>query len=214
MGLLRKLGEKSWLTEDGEDFGAPEERPHAPAARIGLRIYFAIATMLFLLLTMAYVMRMGMAGHGMSMGDGNDWQVMPKPRLLWFNTGVLVLSSVAWQWARMAGHRGRLDGLRTGLIAGGALALLFLAGQITVWRELAASGYLLTSNVANAFFYLITAIHGAHILGGLFVWARTTARVVQGAEPAEVQLSVELCAVYWHFLLLVWLAMYALLLTT
>ena len=72
----------------------------------------------------------------------------------------------------------------------------------------------MASNPANAFFYLLTALHGLHLLGGLWVWGRTTTRVWEGTKVSEVRLSVELCTVYWHFLLLVWLALFGLLLST
>jgi len=94
------------------------------------------------------------------------------------------------------------------------LAFCFLAGQLWVWQQLSASGYFLSANPANAFFYLLTAVHGVHLLGGLWVWARATARVWRGMEVGAVRLSVELCTVYWHYLLLVWLALFALLLST
>ncbi len=67
---------------------------------------------------------------------------------------------------------------------------------------------------ANAFYYLITALHGVHLLGGLVAWGWTGNRVRRGFEANQVSLSVELCAVYWHFLLLVWLVLFGLLLLT
>jgi cytochrome c oxidase subunit 3 len=67
------------------------------------------------------------------------------------------------------------------------------------------------SNPANSFFYLITAVHGLHLMGGLVALGRTTAKVSRGAAMTQVCLSVELCAIYWHFLLLVWLVLLALL---
>jgi cytochrome c oxidase subunit 3 len=161
-------------------------------------------TSLFALCISAYTMRM----------EAGDWKSIPEPGLLWLNTVVLVLTSVAMQWTRGAAAQGRGDGVRTGLIAGGVLTLVFLAGQLVVWQQLSASGYLLAGNPANGFFYLLTALHGLHLLGGLVVWGRTTARVLRGAEPGEVRLSVELCTVYWHYLLLVWLILFGLLLYT
>ena len=71
-----------------------------------------------------------------------------------------------------------------------------------------------STNPANGFFYLITGLHGLHLLGGLVAWGRTSDKVWRGFEPAQVRLSVELCAVYWHFLLVVWLVLFALLLLT
>jgi cytochrome c oxidase subunit 3 len=183
-----------------------------PAAAVGLRVYFGVATVMFLLIAAIFVMRMG--GHGISTGQRPDWKPMYWPPLLWFNTGVLMLSSVAWEWARAAGHRGQRENLRAGLIAGGVLALVFLAGQLTVWRQLEAAGCGITATTMSAFFYLITALHGLHVLGGLAVWGRTTAKVLAGSEVAEVRQSVDLCTIYWHFLLLVWIVMFGLLLLT
>jgi cytochrome c oxidase subunit 3 len=107
-----------------------------------------------------------------------------------------------------------MENLRAGLIAGGVLALVFVVGQLTVWRQLEDAGCGITATTMSAFFYLITALHGLHVLGGLAVWGRTTVKVLAGSEVAEVRQSVELCAIYWHFLLLVWIVMFGLLLLT
>jgi cytochrome c oxidase subunit 3 len=181
-----------------------------PAAAVGLRVYFGVATVMFALIALLMVARMG--GHGVGTEQQPDWKPMVWPPLLWVNTGVLILSSAAWEWARTAAQRGQLESLRAGLIAGGVLALAFLAGQLTVWRQLEDAGCGVTATTMSAFFYLITALHGLHLLGGLAVWGRTTAKVLGGGEVAEVRQSVELCTIYWHFLLLVWLVMLALLL--
>jgi cytochrome c oxidase subunit 3 len=164
-------------------------------------VFLAVATSLFALFISAYSMRMNMV----------DWRALPVPGLLWFNTGVLVLSSVALQWAYVAAHRNNMDGVIVGLCAGGASAITFLVGQLLAWQQLRAAGYFVTSNPANSFFYMITAAHGLHLMGGLVALGRTTAKVWRGAEMAQVRLSVELCTIYWHFLLLVWLVLLGLL---
>jgi cytochrome c oxidase subunit 3 len=115
------------------------------------------------------------------------------------------------QWAQVAAHRGRLDDVRVALLAGGVLAWAFLAGQLWAWQQLGALGYFVATNPANSFFYLITALHGLHLLGGLVAWAKTTVKVWRGFD---VGLSVQLCAVYWHFLLVVWLVLLGLMLST
>jgi cytochrome c oxidase subunit 3 len=96
----------------------------------------------------------------------------------------------------------------------GALTLAFLAGQLVVWLQLNAAGRGVSGNPANAFFYLLTAVHGLHLLGGLWVWGRSMQRVFTGAEADSVRLSIELCTVYWHYLLLVWVVLFALLVST
>ncbi len=143
-----------------------------------------------------------------------DWRSLPKPWLLWPNTAMLILSSVALQLACVSARRGRIDGLRVDLLAGGIFAFAFLAGQFLACQQLVALGYFSATNPANAFFYLITALHGVHLSGGLVALGWTTAKVWRGVEVDQVRLSVELCAVYWHFLLLVWLVLFALLLFT
>jgi len=197
----QRLTAKPWLEEgsigDFLDTGASS----LPAAKIGLGVFLAVVGSLFALLIGAYSMQMNMA----------DWRPLPAPKLLWLNTGALILSSVALHWAQLAARRGRMDGVRAGLLAGGASALAFLAGQLLAWQQLTAAGYFLATNPAYTFFYLITGVHGLHLLGGLVALGRTTDKVWRGFEVDQVRLSVELCALYWHFLLLVWVFFFGLL---
>lgn len=175
-----------------------------PPVQVGLGVFLAVATSLFALLIAAYDMRMA----------ESDWTTLTLPRVLWLNTGVLILASAAMQWTRTSARRGQTDGVKNGLIAAGGFTLAFLAGQLWAWQQLNASGLFTLANPAYAFFLLLTAVHGIHLLGGLWVWARATARVVRGADVEKVRLSVELCTVYWHFLLLVWAVLFAVLLNT
>jgi cytochrome c oxidase subunit III len=197
----QRLTAKPWL-EEGLIVDLREQSTSSlPTAKIGLGVFLAVVGSLFALFISAYSMRMNMV----------DWRALPVPRLLWFNTAVLILSSVALQWAHMAARRNDIDGVIVGLGAGGASAVTFLVGQLLAWRELSASGYFLASNPANSFFYLITAVHGLHLMGGLVALGRTTAKVWRGVAVTQLRLSVELCAIYWHFLLLVWLVLLGLL---
>ncbi|MDP1582318.1 MAG: cytochrome c oxidase subunit 3 [Bradyrhizobium sp.] len=197
----QRLTAKPWL-EEGAIGDFPGTGAMAlPAAKIGLGVFLAVAGSLFALFISAYYMRMNMV----------DWRALPVPRLLWLNTGVLVLSSVALQWAHVGARRNDMDRVIVGLCAGGASAVTFLVGQVLAWQQLSVAGYFVTSNPANTFFYLMTAAHGLHLMGGLVALGRTTAKVWHGAEMTQVRLSVELCAIYWHFLLLVWLVLLGLL---
>ncbi|TPK73061.1 cytochrome-c oxidase [Mesorhizobium sp. B2-4-15] len=195
------LMSKPWLEQGLAGDVVALNRSTLPTAKIGLGVFLAVVGCLFALFTSAYFMRMAVP----------DWQPLPLPRLLWLNTGVLVLSSIALQCTSVAARRGQIDTVRLGLATAGLTALAFLIGQLMAWRQLTADGYLLASNPANSFFYLITGIHGLHILGGLVGLGRTTTSAWTGARPERVRLGVELCAMYWHFLLFVWLAIFALL---
>jgi cytochrome c oxidase subunit III len=175
-----------------------------PPAKTALWVFLAVVTSVFALFVSAYAMRMHFG----------DWSPLQKPRLLTWNTGLLFVTSGVMQWTVVAARRGEIDGVKHGLVAGGVLTVAFLAGQLLVWKQLNDAGVYLSSNPANAFFYLLTAVHGVHLLGGLVAWARTTAKVWRGIEVAKLRLSVELCAIYWHFLLFVWLVLFALLLST
>ena len=120
-----------------------------PAAKIGLGVFLAVVGSLFALFISAYSMRMNMV----------DWRTLPVPALLWFNTGVLVLSSVALQWAHMAARRDDIDGVIVGLCAGGASAVTFLIGQLLAWRQL--SGARVFRGVQSSQFVLLPDHRGA-----------------------------------------------------
>ena len=210
MSLFGRLAEKSWETTGPGDLDPADYRPEA--ARVGLWVYFGVIVILFGLITSAYVVRMG--DTFMIHGPTTDWRAMPEPPLIWVNSFILLVNSLAWEAARIAARRANATATFAGLLGAGLIAFLFLAGQLGLWGQYAALGYFAASNPANAFFYLITALHGLHILGGLFFWSRALSRLLAGAETGAVRLSVELCAAYWHFLLLVWLLMLGLLIST
>lgn len=197
----QRLTVKPWL-EQGVIEGVPDfQASRDPAKRVGLGFFLAVVGSLFALLTGAYFMRRELG----------DWQPLPVPPILWFNTVVLVLSSLALEWAQRSVRRGNLTQLRFGLAAAGLFAATFLVGQLIAWGELSASGYYVAGNPANSFFYLVTGLHGLHILGGLVAlgWAGFKAWGRGGVE--SVRLNVELCATYWLFMLFVWMVLFSLL---
>ena len=201
--LVRQtLNIKPWVEQLGAAHGGPGLP--LPSLKVGLGVFLAVATSLFALTISAYLMRK----------EGADWRPLAEPLVLWFNTAMLIFASVFFQRACNAAKSGRLDGVRTGLLAGGIFTLVFLAGQLLAWQQLNAAGSYLTTNPANAFFYFLTALHGLHLLGGLWVWAKTTFKLRRGAALEAVRLSVELCTVYWHFLLVIWLVLFGLLMFT
>jgi len=197
----QRLTSKPWLeTGQASDMPRMQGSPVA-TAKIGLGIFLAVIGALFALFISAYLMRMG----------GADWWGIPIPDLLWVNTAVLAASSVALQWAKREARSGRSETLNIALTVAAATAVLFLAGQLVAWRQLVSAGYVLADNPANSFFYMITGLHALHILGGLLVLGRTAVRARTGLATEKLYLSVDLCALYWHFMLVVWLIIFALL---
>lgn len=190
-----------WL-EEGEvaNYSGPSLSP-PPAAKVGLGVFLAVAGCLFSLMIAAYFMRM----------DSPDWRTLPMPAILWFNTLALVASSVAIQMAQFAASRGQHERLRGWLAVSGILAATFLLGQIVAWSELVASGLYASDNPAYAFFYLLTGVHALHLIGGLVALVRTTVNAWKLPLSVALKTNVELCAIYWHFLLFVWLLLLAML---
>ena len=92
------------------------------------------------------------------------------------------------------------------------MALIFLFGQLLVWYQFVNLGYYVATNPANAYFYVFTTLHGIHLIGGLVYWniALKKVWVPQDIEVVKTKQTVELCAIYWHFLLIVWLVLFGL----
>jgi cytochrome c oxidase subunit III len=208
---VRRLTARPWEAQGTAD-GRESAGTVGPApARIGLWIFLAVITSLFALFITGYWMRMG---HGMAHGLTHDWRPVVEPRVLWFNTALLALGSVAMQWARAAVNRTDAARVRLAWLLGGVFAAAFLVGQYHAWRELQAAGYYAAANPANASFYLLTGAHAVHLIGGLVAWAWIALGMARGALLEDLRLRVELCTVYWHYLLLVWLVLFGLLLLT
>ena len=200
----RTVNVAPWHAQRAGDVAPANGELAMPSVQVGLVVFMTVATSLFALLISAYYMRM----------VESDWTNFPLPRVLWVNTGVLVLASVTMQMTRTAARRGNLDGIRMGLVASGALSFAFLGGQVWAWQQLKATGEFTPANPAYAFFLLLTAVHGLHLLGGMWVLGRATFRVARVVDLKKVRLSVELCTLYWHYLLLVWGALFFVLLNT
>jgi cytochrome c oxidase subunit 3 len=194
--VASRLTAKPWQhREQAGDIGAIR----TPPARIALFVFMAVATSLFSLFLSAYAMRMHQ-----SVG----WCHLTIPPLVYWNTFVLVGASVAMQGASGAVSRGRRRAAQVMLTLAGALSIAFLAGQVFAWQAVGPSLYFIQGSPAIAFFYVLTILHGLHLAGGLFVIGRTAVRFAGGAELIDLRQSFSLCAVYWHFLLLVWLAVF------
>ena len=220
----------------GGSGGAGERHGAAAAVSIGLWVFMGVVTALFSLFITAYVMRM----------EASDWSVIVLPWQLWLSTALLVAGSVALQLASGGVKRANWAPARVLLLAGGALVLAFLGVQLWAWQALLAVHVVPAGNPAASFFYLLTALHGLHVAGGLVAWL-VTARgflrdggdvhevtsegaKVRSAGPPQASTApsggsaahevasvgatshawrIALCARYWHFLLALWLLLFA-----
>ena len=174
--------------------------------KLGLRYIMIISTIFFCLFIVTYSDRLVYP----------DWQKMPEPLMLWLNTLILLISSAFFLNAQIAAKNNQFIIVKKRLIVIGFLALAFLIGQLIVWLQFINLGYYVSSNPANAYFYVFTALHGLHLLGGLIYWLIAIRKVwvPSNIVIAKVKHTVELCAIYWHFLLAVWIVLFGLMLFT
>ena len=172
--------------------------------KLGLRYIMVVSSIFFSLFIVTYSDRLVYA----------DWQQMPEPFLLWFNTLILFISSAVFISTQIAAKNNQFEKVKQKLLIIGYLALAFLVGQLLVWLQLINLGYYVSTNPANAYFYVFTALHGLHLIGGLIYWVMTIRKVWIPSDIviAKTKHTVELCAIYWHFLLAVWVVLFGLML--
>ena len=188
-------------------------------ARLGLGVGVLGIVMVFVSFTSAYIVRQGLPTLDPRTNTlVHDWFPLPLPALLFFNTGLLLISSVTMELARRQVARfstatgaapipnvfaGR-EGTILWLALTAVLGLSFLKGQWTVWREMEASGFYVASSPSSSFLYLLTGTHGVHLLGGIFALLAAGATVLF-RRPAESRVVVlDVTAWYWHFMTLLW----------
>ena len=171
--------------------GAPRrglEPGAAAVAGTGLWVFIGVASTLFFLFLSAYVMRM----------DGSvDWSPIGMPWQLWLSTALLVAGSLLLHRSSRTPDPIRA---RQWLLSGGTCAIGFLLAQLWGWQVLQAARVVLVGNPAASFFYVLTTLHGLHVIGGLVGWAVT----LRDPRPWRIAL----CARYWHFLLAVWVVLF------
>ena len=204
MSFLQKLMAKPW-EHAGEMEGIHGENVVGkPAGRTGLYLFLAVISSMFLLFSISHQMR----------ATYPDWKAVAEPSILWFNTGILVLASICLQIARNTAARAAYGVMKNSLWAGGLLTVIFIAGQLVAWRQMLNAGFYAADNPANAFFYMFTAVHGLHLLGGLWFLFVAIRRAVKKPEDTDLATRIGLCATYWHYLLLVWVVLFYLLLSS
>ena len=181
-----------------------EPRVHARTYKIGMWMALTAIVMLFAAFTSALVVRKGLS---------EDWVSTPMPRVLWLNTLLLLASSATLELSRR-GLTKRAGGQFTSwLYVTAGLGLLFMGGQFLAWRELAARGVYLASNPSSSFFYLFTAAHALHLLGGIFALFYVVTRAPAIAAGRQRRTALDVAAIYWHFMDGLWIYILLLLMT-
>ena len=175
--------------------GAVPQRTYVTGMVVGL----GGILMFFMALVSAYIVRKGM--------PNSAWEPLAVPRILWLNTAIIIASSFALAHSRRLLRANNENGFRYWWGWTTVLGVFFLAGQLIAWRQLVAAGIYLKSNPASSFFYVFTAAHGLHLLGGvlalLSIAFRPTHRLTRGT-------ATEIVSMYWHFMDGLWVFLFLL----
>jgi cytochrome c oxidase subunit 3 len=176
--------------------GTPQ-RAYFTVIQLGL----AGIIMFFMALTSSFLVRKGL---------GNDWVAFNFPRILWVNTLLLLASSFTIRAARRHLHDNEQAAFRRWWSVTTVLGTAFLAGQLIAWRQLAAQGVFLVTNPSSSFFYVLTAAHGLHLLGGIVALLFVSSRNWRRSRISQVT-ATDVASIYWHFMDGLWVFLFALL---
>ncbi|HEU4596402.1 MAG TPA: cytochrome c oxidase subunit 3 [Pyrinomonadaceae bacterium] len=178
--------------------------------RIGVFVGLASILMMFTALASAYIVRSGLPGSV-------DWRGMSVPPFVWVSTALIVLSSLTISRAQKALRRADEGAYLRWLGGTLVLGMGFVASQLLAWRQLVAEGVYMRSNPHSSFFYVLTGLHGLHLLGGiaglsyLLFFARAARSRAEAVFDAKRRTLTDVVTIYWHFMDGLWVFLFLLL---
>ena len=197
--LFGTLLDKPWDKEQATIDNAHEGKTFdLSVQKSAVLIIFGIATVLFSLVFTSYLY---------TLSPSQDTNYLLRPNLLWINT--LILFFVTYFFNKVTNDLEKKDTskIKRNLLIIGGLTYLFLFGQIIFWFQLLKSGNYVSTNSYFANFYVFTALHGLHLLGGLLFWGKVSSKVLKLEQNKilEQEKNISALSIYWTFLLIVWL---------
>ena len=206
LNIFKLLSQKPWeASQAAIDNQHDGKTLYLSKAKLGVRTIMVVSSVIFSLFVVSYSDRMLV----------HDWRSLSEPWLLWINTAILIFTSFVFHKAKILSDKNEFEKVKNYLLLVGFLTFAFITGQLLVWQYYVNLGQYASTNPANAFFYLFTALHGVHILGGLFFWGKATTKLfTKNFSVLKIKQAIELCAIYWHFLLIVWFILFGLMIAT
>ena len=206
LNIFKLLSQKPWeASQAAIDNQHDGKTLYLSKAKLGVRTIMVVSTVIFSLFVVSYSDRMLV----------HDWRSLSEPWLLWINTVILIFTSFVFHKAKILSDKNEFERAKNYLLLVGFLTFAFITGQLLVWQYYVNLGQYASTNPANAFFYLFTALHGVHVLGGLFFWGRATTKLfTKNFSVLKIKQAIELCAIYWHFLLIIWFILFGLMIAT
>lgn len=190
------LSDRAGKTSEVVVLPASTEDPGKAApglVRIGLFLACGSMAILFGTLVFAYYWRKTEPGI---------WEQASLPGALWISTAIILASSVVFEVGRRAFASGSYKLAARLIFVTGVMGLAFLGSQVTAWLALIDRGAYLQQNPHSGFFYLFTALHAGHLIGGLGALAYVSLSRNRRRE------TIDAAAFYWHFLGVLWIALF------
>lgn len=181
-----------------EHTGTQDEQPAINPTKFVVWLLIVASVMLFASFTSAYIVRRG---------EGN-WLLFDIPQVFAYSTGIVVLSSVAMQWAYQSAKKDELVQLKASLFVTLVLGVAFCIAQWMGWQALVANNIHFVGNPSESFFYVISGVHLAHMAGGIVFLLVIIGKTLRFRVHKKNLLSINLCTTYWHFLGLAWIYLY------
>ena len=199
-------GGRRWGDDGGQD---GRGRSYVPGAGLlAMRFIMVSIAMLFVTVSFAYYERSR---------TGVNWKHIHVPHMLWLSTALILASGWALESARGALEHKRCTRYVRWLEITVAIGVAFLASQLFALRELIAQGINIKHNPHSSLFYVFTGAHGLHLLGGIaalcYLLIRASRRpAMSGIDYRTLRSRTSVSALYWHFLTVLWLGLFVLLL--
>ncbi|OUR84500.1 hypothetical protein A9Q75_02295 [Colwellia psychrerythraea] len=211
MQLFKTLQEKPWLPQELEQQTNlfPSVRHKEKAASTALKFFLAMITVIFFLFTVTFLQRT--QSFDFQALSGEPWLPFTNSRMLWQNSAYLLIASISIILAKKLAELQSFKGVIISLTATALFTLLFIGGQVQVWQQLNQSGFYIYANPANSYYFLLTGVHALHIVAGVLVFMRCIWHFSLDLSYQRLASSLKLCALYWHFLLFIWLFLFFLL---
>lgn len=170
--------------------------------KFAMWLFIGSVVMLFASLTSAYIVRQA---------EGN-WLYFELPGILTVSTVIILLSSVTMQWAYWSAKKDKLQVVKTMVSITTLLGVTFLVLQFLGWKDLVASQVYLVGNPSGSFLYVITGLHGLHIISAIVFLIIVLLATFRLRVHSKNLLQIEMCTTYWHFLGGLWLYLFVFLL--
>ncbi len=182
------------------------EKPQRPFSmnpkKFALWLFIVTIVMLFAAFTSAYIVRQA---------EGN-WLDFSLPPIFYWNTGILLLSSVTMQWAYNSAKRDDLKNVKTAIVLTIVLGIGFLVSQIIAWGMLVDAGVFFVGNPSGSFMYIFTGLHGVHLISGIIFIIIVLIAAIRYNVHSKNILLIDMCNTYWHFLDALWVYLFIFLL--